>query len=57
MNIFACDKQKCMTFQKHFQAKRACQAMFVVVAKRISMFDEQNSKRLSSNDSTFGQGR
>ena len=36
----ACDKQKIFEkVQKHWQANCACQAMFVVVAKRASMFD------------------
>ena len=30
--------------------------MFVVVAKRASMFDEQSSKFLASNVCPFGQG-
>ena len=43
------------TFQKHGQVKRACQAMFVVVAKRASMLDKQSLKCLPSNVCLFGQ--
>ena len=50
-HFFACDKQK--MFQ---EAKCACEAMFVVVAKRASMFDEQSSKFLANSVCPFGQG-
>ena len=48
-NISACDKQICR------EAKSACQAMFVVVAKGTSILDRQNSKCLLSNVCTFGR--
>ena len=47
------DKQKmCL---KLWQAKCDCQAMFMV-AKRTSMRDKKNSKRLPSNVCLFGRG-
>ena len=55
-NILCQAKNVFWTFQKHWQAKCACQAMFVVVAKRASMFDEQNSKCLANNVCPFGRG-
>ena len=55
---FACHKQKMFLkrLKKHEQAKCACQAMFVVVAKRASMFDEQSWKCLADNVCPFRQG-
>ena len=40
-------------FQKHWQAKCACQAMLVGVAKRASMLNKQNSKCLTNNVCPF----
>ena len=37
------------------EAKCACEAMFVVVAKRASMFDKQSSKFLASNVCPFAR--
>ena len=42
-------------FRKHWQVKPACQAMLVMVAKRTSIFDKQNSKCLPDNVSPFGR--
>ena len=39
-----------------FLIKCACQALFVVVAKLASMFDEQSSKCLANNVCLFGWG-
>ena len=41
---------------KNIDKEKACQAMLIVVAKRKSMLDKENSKCLSSNACTFGRG-
>ena len=52
--LFVIRKKYFWIVSKTLTIKCVCQAMFVVVAKRTSMLDKQNSKCLSSSACTFG---
>ena len=50
------DVCKTEKFEKHLQAKCACQAVFVVVARQASMLDKQSLKCLPNTVCPFDRG-